>query len=61
MDQVSLMKRKNDDLLYKTANLEHELQTQKEKMLGSEEQLRKLEHKITISDISLANQVGIMY
>ena len=39
-------------------SLEQRLLKQKEKMDGSEEQLRKLEQKVSLSDISLANQAS---
>jgi rRNA processing protein Krr1/Pno1 len=40
-------------------DLEQQLQRQKEKVVGLEEQMRKLENKITLSDITLANQVRL--
>ena len=56
-ERASNLKRENEELVLSSMNLETQLQKQKEKMIGSEEQLRKLEHKISLSDISLANQV----
>lgn len=54
---MTALKRQNDDLLVNTVTLENQLQKQKQKMIGSDEQLRKLEHKISLSDIALAKQV----
>jgi len=41
-----------------TVQLESQLNKSKLKISGTEEQLRKLEHKISISDVSIANQVS---
>ena len=46
----------NDDLSLRNASLEQKLSKQRERMAGSEEQLRKLEQKVSLSDITLANQ-----
>jgi hypothetical protein len=54
---VSTLKRQNDELLLNTVHLESQLNKSKQKIAGSEEQLRKLEHKVSISDVSVANQV----
>ena len=58
LHQVLAMKRQNDDLLLTNVSLEQTVGKHKEKNEGTEEQLRKLEQKISISDISIANQVG---
>jgi hypothetical protein len=57
LHQVSTLKRQNDELLLNTVHLESQLNKSKQKIVGSEEQLRKLEHKVSISDVSVANQV----
>jgi hypothetical protein len=54
---VSTLNRQNDDLLLNTVQLETQLNKSKQKIFGTEEQLRKLEHKVSISDVSIANQV----
>ena len=55
---MNTLKRQNDEMIVNSVTLEQQLQKQKEKMIGSEEQLRKLEQKVSLSDISLANQVS---
>ena len=57
LHQVSTLKRQNDDLLMNTVHLEGQLNKSKQKISGSEEQLRKLEQKVSVSDVSIANQV----
>ena len=57
--QVDSLKRQNDGLLVNTVSLEQKLQKERERIFGSEEQLRKLEQKISISDINLATQVKL--
>ena len=54
---MSTLKRQNDDLLMNTVQLEGQLTKSKQKIFGTEEQLRKLEHKVSISDVNVANQV----
>jgi hypothetical protein len=54
---VSTLKRQNDELLMNTVHLEGQLNKSKQKINGTEEQLRKLEHKVSVSDVSIANQV----
>lgn len=58
LHQVSTLKRQNDDLLMNTVQLEGQLNKSKQKIFGTEEQLRKLEHKVSVSDVNVANQVG---
>lgn len=58
MDLANL-KRQKEELMLANVNLEQSLQRQKDKMVGTEEQLRNLEQKISISDINIANQVGL--
>ena len=57
LHQVSTLKRQNDELLMNTVHLEGQLNKSKQKINGTEEQLRKLEHKVSVSDVSIANQV----
>jgi hypothetical protein len=57
MLKVSSLKRQNDELLMNTVQLESQLNKSKLKIAGTEEQLRKLENKISISDVNIANQV----
>ncbi len=54
---IANLKRQKEELMLTSVTLEQGLQRQKEKMLGSEDQLRNLEQKISISDINIANQV----
>jgi hypothetical protein len=42
-----------------TVQLEGQLSKSKQKIFGTEEQLRKLEHKVSISDVNVANQVSV--
>ncbi len=56
MDVVNL-KRQKEDLMLNAVSLEQSPQRQKEKMMGSEEQLRTRVQKISINDINIANQV----
>ena len=57
LHQVSTLKRQNDELLMNTVHLEGQLNKSKQKISGTEEQLRKLENKVSVSDVSIANQV----
>ena len=58
--EASSLKRQNEDLVLSTLTLERDLQKQREKMIGSEEQLRKLEQKVSMSDINIAKQVTFL-
>ena len=55
-EELSTSRRLNDDLTLRNASLEQRLAKQRERVAGSEEQLRKLEQKVSLSDITLANQ-----
>lgn len=61
LQQVNDLKCQKEDLLINTVNLEELHSKAKLKMMGSEEQLRKLENKISNGDITLANQVDNSY
>ncbi len=55
--EASSLRTRNNELLLANSRLDDDLQRMRDKMVGSEEQLRKLEEKISISDITLASQV----
>ncbi len=57
LDEVDALKRRNDELSLTSMDAEQIATRQREKIAGAEEQLRKLEAKVTLSDITLANQV----
>ena len=60
VDQLSRFKRQVDDLTMRNEDLQRSLTKTKQKLAGSEEQLRKLETKVSTSDINIANQVLLL-
>ena len=60
VDQLSRFKRQVDELTMRNEDLQRSLTKTKQKLAGSEEQLRKLETKVSTSDINIANQVLLM-
>ena len=60
VEQLSRFKRQVDDLTMRNEDLQKSLTKTKQKLAGSEEQLRKLETKVSASDINIANQVRLM-
>ena len=60
VDQLSRFKRQVDDLTMRKDDLQRSLTKTKQKLAGSEEQLRKLETKVSTSDINIANQVLLL-
>lgn len=55
---LASLKQKNAEMLERSSDVDLVLSRAKQKVSGLEEQLRKLEDKISGNDVLMANQVG---